>query len=44
MLSRIFIAFLLFVSTINTNAQDLKWIPFKWAGDSIAGIYFDNWV
>lgn len=39
---RIFIGLLLFVSTITANAQDLKWIPFKWTGDSISGKYFDK--
>ncbi|WP_299286896.1 hypothetical protein [uncultured Mucilaginibacter sp.] len=42
MLLKISIAFLLFVSTVTTNAQDLKWIPFKWAGDSVSGKYFDK--
>ena len=42
MLLKISIAFLLFVSTIAANAQDLKWIPFKWTGDSISGKYFDK--
>ncbi|MBB6273837.1 hypothetical protein HDF26_004310 [Pedobacter cryoconitis] len=42
MLFRISITFLLFVSTVAANAQDLKWIPFKWTGDSISGKYFDK--
>jgi len=42
MLLRISIAFLLFVSAITTNAQDLKWIPFKWASDSISGKFFEK--
>lgn len=42
MLFRNSIAFLLFFSTIAANAQDLKWIPFKWTGDSISGKYFDK--
>ena len=33
---------MLLFSTIATNAQDLKWIPFKWTGDSISGKYFDK--
>jgi len=42
MLLRIFIAFMLFISTVSANAQDLKWIPFKWTGDSVSGKYFDK--
>lgn len=42
MLLRTSIAFLFFVSAITANAQDLKWIPFKWTGDSVSGRYFDK--
>ncbi|MDN5286730.1 MAG: hypothetical protein JWR38_3004 [Mucilaginibacter sp.] len=42
MLLRISTVFLFFVSTISANAQDLKWIPFKWRADSISGRYFDK--
>jgi hypothetical protein len=42
MLLRISIAFLIILSTITANAQDIKWIPFKWAGDTISGRYFDK--
>lgn len=42
MLLRTFIAFMLCLSTITANAQDLKWIPFKWTGDTISGKYFDK--
>lgn len=44
MLLRISIAFLLFISAITTNAQDLKWIPFKWTGNTISGRYFDKYA
>jgi len=39
---RISIVFMLFVCTVTSNAQDLKWIPFKWTADSISGKYFDK--
>ncbi len=42
MLLRISIAILLFLSTFAANAQDLKWIPFKWTGDTTSGKYFDK--
>lgn len=42
MLSRACISFLLLFFTVTVNAQDLKWIPFKWTGDSISGKYFDK--
>jgi hypothetical protein len=42
MLSKISIAFLFFVSAITANAQNVKWIPFNWSGDSISGKYFDK--
>lgn len=42
MLLRISITFLLFVFTVAADAQDLKWIPFKWTGDTISGKYFDK--
>jgi len=42
MLLRISIAFLLFVSAVTANAQDVKWIPFHWTGDTISGKYFDK--
>lgn len=40
---RIPIAFLFFITTITANAQELKWIPFKWVGDSVYGKYFDKY-
>jgi hypothetical protein len=42
MLRQTSIAFFLLISTIATNAQDLKWIPFKWNGDSASGKYFEK--
>lgn len=39
---KIYSAFLLFSVTILINAQDIKWIPFKWTGDTISGKYFDK--
>jgi len=42
MLLKTYTAFLiLFISSI-ANAQDIKWIPFKWTGDTISGKYFDK--
>ena len=43
MFLRTSVAFLFIVSTITANAQDLKWIPFKWTGDSASGRYFDKY-
>lgn len=42
MLLRTTIAFLLFITTNITNAQEIRWIPFKWTGDTISGKYFDK--
>ncbi len=36
------IACLFFIATITAHAQDLKWMPFRWKGDSISGKYFDK--
>lgn len=43
MLLRIFAFFVLLISINTVNAQDIKWIPFKWKGDSISGKYFDKY-
>ncbi|KAA2239614.1 hypothetical protein F0L74_25825 [Chitinophaga agrisoli] len=42
MLSRTAIALLFLVAATTAKAQDLKWIPFEWKGDSISGRYFDK--
>jgi len=39
---RIAIVFISFFITIAAKAQDVKWIPFKWTGDTISGQYFDK--
>nr|WP_217220345.1 hypothetical protein [Mucilaginibacter paludis] len=36
------ITLMLFLSAIAANAQDLKWIPFKWTGDTVSRKYFDK--
>ena len=42
MLLRITVAFMLFLSTFDAGAQTVKWIPFKWTGDTVSGKYFDK--
>src|SRR5690606_10654906 len=41
MLKKFLILFLLF-GYLNTDAQQIQWIPFEWASDSISGRYFDK--
>lgn len=42
MLFRNFIACLLLISNIAAKAQEIKWIPFEWNGETISGKYFDK--
>ena len=42
MLLKTYIAFILSILSIAANAQNIKWIPFKWASDTISGKYFEK--
>ena len=41
MLRKFFLLFFLF-GYLNTDAQQIQWIPFDWAGDSVSGLYYDK--
>lgn len=42
MLLRFPVAILLLLFSFAASAQEVKWIPFRWTGDTISGKYFDR--